>query len=193
MASNSRNTSNESKKSSNNESKKSSNNDSKKSSNNDSKKSSNKSHKYDISEQYVNDIKQAFDQFDSKAEGVIESKQLKYAMRALGFEPKKDDIKKLMEQIDKNGLICYEDFLSVMAKRFTEKDTNDEIMKAFQLFDIDKSGTISFDNLKTVAKELGENLTDEELREMITEADRDGDNEVNCQEFLRIMKKTCLY
>jgi len=84
MASNSRNTSN----------------DSKKSSNNESKKSSNKSHKYDISEQYINDIKQAFDQFDPKSEGVIESKQLKYAMRALGFEPKKDDIKKLIEQID---------------------------------------------------------------------------------------------
>ncbi len=185
MASNSRNTSNDSKKSSNNESKKTS--------NNESKKSSNKSHKYDISEQYINDIKQAFDQFDPKSEGVIESKQLKYAMRALGFEPKKDDIKKLIEQIDKNGLIYYEDFLSVMAKRFNEKDTNDEIMKAFQLFDVDKSGTISFDNLKTVAKQLGENLSDDELREMITEADRDGDNEVNCQEFLRIMKKTCLY
>lgn len=31
------------------------------------------------------------------------------------------------------------------------------------------------------------------LQEMIDEADRDGDGEVNQQEFLRIMKKTCLY
>ena len=41
-----------------------------------------------------------------------------------------------------------------------------------------------------MAKELGENMTDEELQEMIDEADRDGDGEVNEEEFFRIMKKT---
>jgi len=54
-------------------------------------------------------------------------------------------------------------------------------------------GKITFKNLKRVAKELGENLTDEELQEMIDEADRDGDGEINLDEFLRIMKKTNLY
>lgn len=58
---------------------------------------------------------------------------------------------------------------------------------------INVSGKISFKNLKRVAKELGENLTDEELHEMIDEADRDGDGEINQEEFLRIMKKTSLY
>jgi len=47
--------------------------------------------------------------------------------------------------------------------------------------------------LKRVAKELGERMTDEELQEMIDEADRDGDGEVNEEEFLRIMKKTNLF
>ena len=62
-------------------------------------------------------------------------------------------------------------------------------MKAFRLFDDDETGKISFKNLKRVAKELGENMTDEELQEMIDEADRDGDGEVNEEEFFRIMKK----
>eukprot|EP00408_Alexandrium_pacificum_P021329 CAMPEP_0171194414 /NCGR_PEP_ID=MMETSP0790-20130122/20878_1 /TAXON_ID=2925 /ORGANISM="Alexandrium catenella, Strain OF101" /LENGTH=72 /DNA_ID=CAMNT_0011659613 /DNA_START=77 /DNA_END=295 /DNA_ORIENTATION=+ len=44
-----------------------------------------------------------------------------------------------------------------------------------------------------VAKELGERMTDEELQEMVDEADRDGDGEVNEEEFLRIMKKTNLF
>ena len=55
------------------------------------------------------------------------------------------------------------------------------------------TGKISFKNLKRVAKELGERMTDEELQEMIDEADRDGDGEVNEEEFLRIMKKTNLF
>ncbi|CAG2111088.1 unnamed protein product [Medioppia subpectinata] len=154
-----------------------------------------KTHKYDINDETVADIKQAFKQFDAEDKGLIAAKDVKFAVRGLGFEPKKEEINKLVEQMDRNksGLICYEDFLSVMAKRFAEKDTNDEIMKAFQLFDVNKSGTICFENLKTVAKELGETLTDEELREMIVEADRDGDGLVSSQEFFRIMKKTCLY
>lgn len=66
-------------------------------------------------------------------------------------------------------------------------------MKAFRLFDDDNTGKISFQNLKRVAKELGENMTDEELREMIAEADRDGDGEINEEEFFRIMSKSSLY
>lgn len=62
-----------------------------------------------------------------------------------------------------------------------------------RLFDDDETGKISFKNLKRVANELGENLTDEELQEMIDEADRDGDGEISQDEFLRIMKKTSLY
>ena len=66
-------------------------------------------------------------------------------------------------------------------------------MKAFSLFDADNTGRITFENLKQVAIELGENLEDDELREMIAEADRDGDGGVDREEFYRIMKKTCLY
>ena len=75
----------------------------------------------------------------------------------------------------------------------SERDSREEIMKVFELFDEDNTGAISFRNLKRVATELGENLTDDELQEMIDEADRDGDGEVNEEEFLRIMKKTNLF
>ncbi|XP_036825797.1 centrin-2 isoform X2 [Oncorhynchus mykiss] len=117
------------------------------------------------------------------------------AMRALGFEPKKEEIKRMITEVDKDGTgkISFSDFLTVMTQKMAEKDSKEEILKAFRLFDDDETGKISFRNLKRVAKELGENLTDEELQEMIEEADRDGDGEVNQGEFLRIMKKTSLY
>uniref|UniRef100_A0A8C4QGY1 Centrin, EF-hand protein, 2 n=1 Tax=Eptatretus burgeri TaxID=7764 RepID=A0A8C4QGY1_EPTBU len=120
---------------------------------------------------------------------------LQVAMRALGFEPKKEEIKKMISEFDKDGSgkINFNDFVAMMTQKMTEKDSREEILKAFRLFDDDSTGKISFKNLKRVAKELGENLTDEELQEMIDEADRDGDGEVNEEEFLRIMKKTSLY
>ena len=83
--------------------------------------------------------------------------------------------------------------MTMMSQKILNRDPKDEILKAFRLFDDDETGKISFKNLKRVAKELGENMTDEELQEMIDEADRDGDGEINEDEFLRIMKKTSLY
>ena len=67
------------------------------------------------------------------------------------------------------------------------------MIKAFKLFDDDGSGKISFKNLKRVARELGETMTDEELQEMIEEADRDGDGEIGEDDFIRIMKKSNLF
>ncbi|XP_061454497.1 centrin-2 isoform X1 [Rhineura floridana] len=151
--------------------------------------------KTELTEEQKQEIREAFDLFDTDGTGTIDVKELKVAMRALGFEPRKDEIKKMILDIDKEGTgkITYHDFLGVMTQKMAEKDSKEEILKAFKLFDDDETGKISFKNLKRVAKELGENLTDEELQEMIDEADRDGDGEVNEQEFLRIMKKTSLY
>ncbi|KAM7250525.1 hypothetical protein ACFE04_022408 [Oxalis oulophora] len=87
-----------------------------------------------------------------------------------------------------------------------------EIKEAFELFDTDGSGTIdakelnvamralgfemteeqkiSPEDIKRIAKELGENFTDQEIKEMIEEADKDRDGEVNFDEFMRMMKRT---
>ncbi|KAI8913836.1 hypothetical protein DFJ77DRAFT_50672 [Powellomyces hirtus] len=147
---------------------------------------------HDLTPDQKQEIREAFDLFDTDGSGTIDTKELKVAMRALGFEPKKEELKKMIAEVDRSGsgVIDFNDFLELMTSKMSEKDSREEIVKAFRLFDDDDTGKISFKNLKRVAKELGENLTDEELQEMIDEADRDGDGEISQEEFLRIMKKT---
>merc|ERR1719316_2654416 len=151
--------------------------------------------KNELTEEQKQEIREAFDLFDTDGSGAIDAKELKVAMRALGFEPKKEEVKKMISDIDKDGdgTIDFDEFMMMMTAKMGEKDSREEIIKAFRLFDDDETGRISFKNLKRVAKELGETMTDEELQEMVDEADRDGDGEINEEEFLRIMKKTSLY
>lgn len=101
----------------------------------------------------------------------------------------------MISEVDREGkgVIEFGDFMELMTGKISERDPREEILKAFRLFDDDSTGKISLKNLKRVARELGETMTDEELQEMIDEADRDGDGEINEEEFIRIMKKTNLF
>lgn len=97
--------------------------------------------KFELSDEQRRDIKEAFDLFDTESTGKIDTKELKVAIRALGFEPKKEEIKKMIAEIDKgDGKVSFEDFLDLMTVKMAEKDTKEEIMKAFKLFDDDETG-----------------------------------------------------
>ncbi|CAI5729874.1 unnamed protein product [Peronospora destructor] len=154
-----------------------------------------KNKKVALTEEQKQEIREAFDLFDTTGSGTIDVKELKVAMRALGLEPEKEEITKLIAEIQRDGrnAIEFTEFVDLLTPKLNEMDSRKEVLKAFHLFDDDETGKISFSNLKRVAKELGENMTDEELQEMIDEADRDGDGEIDKDEFLRIMKKTSLY
>merc|ERR1712216_300296 len=104
--------------------------------------------------------------------------EIKVAMKALGMDAKSDEIRKLINDIDSDGdgTIDFDEFLAMMTAR--------------KLFDDDKTVTISFKNLKRVCQELGENMTDDELKEMMDWADKDGDGVLNEDEFINaVMRK----
>ena len=111
-------------------------------------------------------------------------------MRALGFDVKKQEVLNLMREYDRegSGQIEYPDFLEIMTTKISERDPIEEISKAFKLFDEDNTGRINLRNLRRIAREMQENLSDDELQAMIDEFDKDGDGEINEAEFLAIMK-----
>ena len=119
----------------------------------------------ELTEEQKQEIKEAFDLFDTDKTGTIDYHELKVAMRALGFDVKKQEVMGLMREYDRHdaGQIEYIDFLEIMTTKIADRDPVDEILKAFKLFDEDNTGRISLRNLRRVARELGENLSDDEL------------------------------
>ena len=149
----------------------------------------------ELSDDQRQEIKEAFELFDTDKTGTIDYHELKVAMRALGFDVKKQEVLAIMRDFDRDGAgqIEYPDFLEIMTTKISERDPVEEILKAFKLFDEDTTGRISLRNLRRVARELGENLNDDELQAMIDEFDKDGDGEISENEFLSIMKQTSIY
>ncbi|KAL5988720.1 hypothetical protein ACLOJK_026821 [Asimina triloba] len=86
-----------------------------------------------------------------------------------------------------NGTVEFEEFLYLMGRELKESDAMEELREAFKVFDKDQNGYISANELRLVMINLGEELTDEEVNQMIREADVDGDGQVNYDEFVRIM------
>ena len=123
---------------------------------------------------------------DHDASGEIDVRELKAAMRSLGFE-----VKKMVSDIDGdgNGTIDFAEPLAMMTGKVGEKGSREDIEKVFKLFDDDdNTSRSSFRNLARVVEELGENIHDEEMQDMMAQADLGGSGETNCDEFYRIMK-----
>ena len=143
----------------------------------------------ELTEEQKQEIKEAFDLFDTDGSGNIDQKELKVAMRALGFEPKREEVRRMIAESnrDGSGTISFETFQEVMALKMHARNPKEEAIKAFRLFDDDETGTISLKNLRRVAKELGENMTDDELQEVIDFCDKDGRGEILLEDFCTVL------
>lgn len=144
-----------------------------------------------LTDDEIQEIHEAFTLFDTDGSGTIEPRELKAAMQSLGFETKNPTIFQMIADLDRDnsGAIEFDEFLDAITSKLGDRETRDGIHKIFALFDDEKKGKISLKNLKRVARELGETMTEEELREMIERADSDGDGEISFEDFYTIMTK----
>ncbi|NWR70972.1 CAM2B protein, partial [Centropus unirufus] len=152
------------------------------------------------------EFKEAFSLFDKDGDGTITTKELGTVMRSLGQNPTEAELQDMINEVDAdgkillinnlikclkcilsnksnclpgNGTIDFPEFLTMMARKMKDTDSEEEIREAFRVFDKDGNGYISAAELRHVMTNLGEKLTDEEVDEMIREADIDGDGQVN--------------
>ena len=83
-------------------------------------------------------------------------------------------------------LLPLSSFQALAASKILARDPRDEILRAFDLFDEGGKGKINLNDLRRVARELGESLQEEELIAMIEEFDVDGDGMISRDEFVGI-------
>ncbi|XLR31635.1 hypothetical protein S83_059535, partial [Arachis hypogaea] len=106
---------------------------------------------------------------------IIDAKVLNVAMSPLGFKMAEEQINQMIADVDKDGsgAIDHEEFEFMITVKIGERDTKEELMKAFQIIDQDKNGKICVSNIKRIAKELAERFTNKEIQDMVEVADMD--------------------
>ncbi|BFG13976.1 calmodulin-like protein 11 isoform X2 [Prunus yedoensis var. nudiflora] len=142
-----------------------------------------------LSEEQIVEFKEAFCLFDKDGDGCITVDELATVIRSLDQNPTEEELQDMISEVDVdgNGTIEFAEFLSLMANKMKETDAEEELKEAFKVFDKDQNGYISATELRHVMINLGEKLTDEEVEQMIKEADLDGDGQVNYDEFVKMM------
>ncbi|KAF2830908.1 EF-hand [Ophiobolus disseminans] len=165
----------------------------------------------ELSEEQREEIGEAFNLFDLDKDGYIDYHELKVAMKALGFDLPKQEILAVLNQHgtaspsqpqpqssqanqnpkqqraqQSRRLLSFPTFQTLMAQRIVSRDPQEEIQRAFDLFDEGGKGKITLQDLTRVARELGEGLSHDELVAMIEEFDMDGDNAISREEFVGI-------
>ena len=128
--------------------------------------------------------------FDRDNSGSIDVVELKDAMKALGVFLKKEEIRDKMQKVDKDGsgAIDKGEFMALMAELLENRDQEEEMRKVFRVYDEDDNGMISHTNLVKCAEEIGEEVTDEEIRSMIEMTECGKKYAVSIEDFIKVMK-----
>lgn len=142
-----------------------------------------------MSEERLKELREIFDMFDDDNSGTVSTSELANAMRNMGLNPTEKEVQELIRDKVEGDELTFEQFVKLTEDMDNPADEEEEMRQAFSVFDKDGSGTITAEELRVVMMNLGEKMTEEEVDEMVREADLDGDGEINYQEFVKMMTR----
>ncbi|KAJ4831055.1 hypothetical protein Tsubulata_001796 [Turnera subulata] len=147
------------------------------------------------------ELKSVFATFDKNGDGFITKQELRESLKNIGIFLSEKEVEDMVVKVDSNGdgLIDLDEFCILYKAVAGDDDIGEhqedgagegDLKEAFDVFDRDKDGLISVEELGSVLSSLGlkEGRKFEDLKEMIRKVDMDGDGMVNFDEFKRMMR-----
>ncbi|CAL9764579.1 unnamed protein product [Musa acuminata subsp. burmannicoides] len=138
------------------------------------------------------ELRRVFQMFDRDGDGRITKAEMSGSLQNLGIHVPEVELAAMMERIDANGDGCVdmEEFGTLCCSIMDERDEEEDMREAFNVFDRNGDGFITVEELRLVLASLGlkQGRTAEDCRKMINEVDDDRDGMVDFKEFKQMMK-----
>ncbi|CAI8613838.1 unnamed protein product [Vicia faba] len=138
------------------------------------------------------ELARIFQMFDKNGDGRITKKELSDSLQNLGICISEKDLITMIEKIDVNGdgFVDIDEFGELYQTIMDDKDEEEDIKEAFNVFDQNGDGFITGEELSAVLSSLGlkNGKSLEDCKNMIKKVDVDGDGMVNFKEFKQMMK-----
>ena len=144
---------------------------------------------YDLAQETLEEFKEAFNLFDRNGDGSITTAELGTVMRSLGQNPTEAELADMINTIDTdgNGVISFVEFVKLMVSKSRVADSEEELKEAFRVFDRNGDGCINAAELRHVMTHIGEKLDEDEVDDLIREADIDGEGQIKYGDFVKLM------
>jgi Ca2+-binding EF-hand superfamily protein len=142
------------------------------------------------------EIEEAFLAFDKECEGAIPTYKLATVMRTLGQNPTKEELEDIIKEYDKdeNGTIDLSEFKTLMINKLKEQESSEILIQIFKMFDKNDDGFIDFSDIKYILESIDYDFEEPNLesiiKAMIRKAGKNINDQMNFQEFKRILLGT---
>ncbi|XP_052264501.1 troponin C-like isoform X2 [Dreissena polymorpha] len=144
---------------------------------------------FKVTDKQFTDAKQTFHLYQKKGTEEVATKDLDQLFKAMALHVDDDKLKDWADEMDDDavGTIPWEKFKILFERKLKEDEEEKELKEAFRVLDNQKKGTIPVDDLRWILKSLGDDITEEEIDDMIAETDTDGSGTVDYEEFYALM------
>ncbi|CAH0560406.1 unnamed protein product [Brassicogethes aeneus] len=151
-----------------------------------------------VSKSQMKEFREAFRLFDKDGDGSITKEELGRVMRSLGQFARTEELQQMLQEVDVDGdgNVSFEEFVDIAWTAgagsgpdhiLSREEEEKELRDAFRVFDKHNRGYITASDLRAVLQCLGEDLSEEEIEDMIKEVDVDGDGRIDFYEFVNAL------
>ena len=146
-------------------------------------------YKPEFNKEELHSIEKAFKLFADRS-GMMNLNNMVIAMKELKFDENEPVVYDIVSEIESETQtpVSYDDFVDKLTEKLQDRESQKATERVYELFVEDPKGTLTYEVLKKVAVETGDNSSDEDLKRLIKNGASNG-NDIPYEEFHSIMTK----
>lgn len=120
-----------------------------------------------VPDEFLEAFRENFDLVDDDKDGMINKEQACLLFRGLGQTPSDSEMNEMVQSLHQQ--VSFDEFLQWFGRSYRQPLQEADISKAFRIFDLSNSGVLPVSKFRELLSNLGDNMTSDEIEEIVKE------------------------